>query len=266
MKERAAFEALVFEALDQATSGIESLPEEDAEQEVAKPRLRRQPIVSLAEYLEEQVKNQRPAYQFRDSVCFYSHKGIQALTEGDLEELSLCEKRLKELWGELGNLNLPKDIQWRFDSSAAQEIVEMDQVCFFWPGVRDGKIKPSEMKHYSVFLFWSIKPQAWLAGLGDTASEVGKVMIDYLYAHQASIRVEEQLAMRDRYVQFLSAVHEKVSEYKGTPGNIINNNRFRGQDYSKILGRAARIIRETKERELLINNIADIVLKKGGIR
>lgn len=260
MKEKTAFETLVFEALDRATEGIEP---PDSQTEEIEPKPRPSFVLSIAEYIEEQVKNQRPAYQFLDKVSFYSHRGIKALTEGDFNEFALCEERLKEAWGGLGELNLPKDILWRFDSDSGQEIVEMDLVCFFWPCVRTGEVEPLKIRHYS--MFHGIKPQAWLAGLGDAASEVGKVMVNCLYANRTTLSVQDQLAMRDRYVRFLSAVHEKVSEYKGTPGNIINNNRRRGQGFDKILNRINRFIHEAMERQLLVDNVTAI-LREGGVK
>ncbi|MEK9180374.1 MAG: hypothetical protein AAB897_03100 [Patescibacteria group bacterium] len=259
VKEKPAFGVLVLQALNHATEGTELKlqPKKDDVAESSEPTT--VVVPSLSEYLEEQVKSQKPAYQLLDQVSFYSHRGIEALTDGNFEEFDICATRIKEAWDALAFIKLPKDILWRFDSNTGQEIVEMDQVSFFWPGVRDGELSPENIKHYSTF--WGIKPQAWLAGLGDTSSEVGKVMVNYLYVNK-TMPIDDQLAMRDRYVQFLSAIQEKFREYKGTPGNIINNTRARFEGFSKQFGRITRFIYEAKERELLLRN--QVALQKEG--
>jgi len=195
----------------------------------------------FAELFEEQRRHIGQGYGLSNEIILTAKKGIAALK--NFEFTDVIKAQLNELWQKLGQLNLPKDQAWMFDSQAGQEYAEFLFVDLFHDFIIDGAeigpiFSPDD---------YSFTPQMYLAGLGDAVGELAKIVDDYLL--EDSLTKADRLAIRRRFLEVIEDVHAYLDQFETAYPLVINNSRRRGygNTYRGLLGRVRGAIRRQKE-------------------
>ncbi len=187
------------------------------------------------------------AYTLEEEIRQASKAGMIFIANHDRENIKQCQKKMLASLDELNRLDIPKDILWKHFAQAAQEMVEFLAVCEIYSEV----FAPSEAPLGELLsaddLF--VTSQAWLAGVGDAVTEVGKMLTDFLPNVRSDIN--KQIELRERYVNAARDVASFLEQFAGLSPNAVNNNRYRGyfNSFRGMVGRIKRVI-ESEQREL----------------
>ena len=183
---------------------------------------------------EQQRKNIGHGYGISNEMIHISKKGIKALRRFDCIVLETCIKEFKQLWNQLQNLKMPGFKAWEFDANAAQEIAEFQFVCVFYPLLVDHDLGFPVVSYYEfneqTQEKWSIPSQAWLAGLGDTTGEIGKL----LYRFMATLEGNDKKYLvavknlRQRFLYICEIIYSILEQFETAYGMVINNSHYAG--------------------------------------
>ncbi|MDP3901764.1 MAG: hypothetical protein Q8Q37_02215 [bacterium] len=207
-------------------------------------------VVSLAEAFERSRRDIGASYQIGNELREEVKKGLVALKNG--EDLTDIILKIQELWTRLGDLNLPKDLAWRFDAENGQEMVEflfVMKLYQFLDHNNNGDL-PQLLSAEEI----GVTPQAWLTGIGDAITELGKMHIDALTDENLEFR--EVISRRRRYLNMAREIYDFLNQYESCYAQVIDNNRFRGfgNGFRGLLFRISRVIEsETHDLALLID-------------
>jgi predicted translin family RNA/ssDNA-binding protein len=186
------------------------------------------------------------AYQFSNEIRRLSKEMIAALLDGaDEAELDEIEREMHTNMRSLVELDLPADIAWQHQAEAGQEFVEAKFVRILFKVVAYEKDLPATLPLPSDFL---VTEPAWLAGIGDAVTELGKMVTDILLDEKLSR--DERIAIRKRFIAVSQDIYDALSHFEAALPAVINNSRRRGysQTYRGLLGRIARVIDQHKEK------------------
>lgn len=191
------------------------------------------------------------AYRLSGDILNLTKKAIHALKHKPYKVAALCQEILWR-YKEMLRLKLPGDIAWQFQAEVGQEIVEVDFVKnLFWTlfFARDPQLPsmPEELE---------VTPQAYLAGIGDVAGELGKIMEEFFLDCEVSEfdRVVYELRFRDVYC----ALYDFLEQFETVYGRVINNSRRPGygNTYRGML-RGVQVM-VSRHRDRVIRALADM--------
>lgn len=188
----------------------------------------------LTRDFEQQRKNIGHGYGISGEMIHISKEGIRALRRFDCAALEACIIKFKKLWIDLQNLKMPGFKAWEFDANAAQEVAEFQFVCVFYPLLIDNNLGFPIVSYYEyneeTQEEWSISPQAWLAGLGDTVGEVGKLLYRFMVTLEFTdkrylIAVKN---LRKRFLYICEIIYSILEQFETAYGMVINNSHYAG--------------------------------------
>lgn len=210
----------------------------------------------FAERFENQRRNIGAAHQVRNDINNLSKRGIVAIKNEDMAEIERCARSMKALWDKLGELDLPRDVAWEFDSSAGQEIIEFLFCEKLYPKIiYNASIPSPELKDLTFEKLpkpedWKISGPAYLAGVGDAIGELSKMVMDFLLREdlKGDIYKEARIEIRKRFLSVTNEMYEFLDQFENCYGMCIDNSRRRGygNTYRGLLGRARNIIERQK--------------------
>ena len=151
----------------------------------------------FSEIFEKQRRDFGGAHRIGNEIRTLSKQGVAMLESSDMTAAENCEKKIKELWRELYELNLPEDIRWQFDSENGQEMVEFIIVKQLFPYL-DPLTNLDKIDSLSSRENLQVTRQTWMAGLGDVVGELSKLQLRRLC--QSGLNREQRLALRRRFV------------------------------------------------------------------
>lgn len=188
----------------------------------------------LSRDYEEQRRNIGQGYRVSNDMISVSKKGIKALRSFDTAILEQCILQFKKLWRDLQNLNMPGFKAWEFDANAAQEVAEFQFVCVFYPMLVNHNLGFSVVSHCEynekTHEEWSIPSQAWLAGLGDTVGEVGKLLYRFMAMldHEGKSYLIAVKNLRKRFLCICEVIHGVLEQFETAYGMVIDNSHHAG--------------------------------------
>lgn len=186
------------------------------------------------------------AYQYDSDIRELSKVGIAALPDGNGDEVNRCGDGMIAKWEESGKLDLPGDIRWQHDAESSQEMVEFFATACLYPPIVN---RPYCHKWQTIPSAeqLNVTPQSWLAGIGDTPGEVGKLLDDYLCREDVSRA--DRIACRKRFIETMREVYDFLDQFESCVPMIINNSRRMGygNTFRGLLGRVRGAIRHQQE-------------------
>lgn len=211
-----------------------------------------QHISAYGPSFESQRRNIGFAHQLKNQIIALSKKGIKALKENSQIDLTSVRFEIIDSWNKLISLDIPEDLKWQLISESGQELVEFFSVSIFYPALFSNE-EPDTDSLFSV-LPSGIKPQIMLAGLGDSVSELGKCLNDYLLNHEdINIRV----GLRRRFCFFAENIHLILDQHETAYALVIDNTRRPGygNSFRGLLGRITNVINHEKEKLIFEQNL-----------
>lgn len=202
--------------------------------------------VSLLEKFENQRRDiGKKGFQLSNELVKLSKQMVSMVKAGKAEEVTTIKERMLAVWKEMGTADLPRDLAWQFDSEAGAEMVEAFLVADLYPLLfpkNDGKeIKLPSHEDLNV------SAPAWLAGIGDAISELGKIHVGLLLDPRLSFG--ERIAQRQQYLKVAGEMYGFLDQYETCYGMVINHTRRGsfGQSYRGMLFRLAMLIQRENE-------------------
>ena len=196
---------------------------------------------------EEQRKNIGKCYALGNNIRELSKIGISFLKRNESENVSKVQALIKKAWTLLGEFNIPQDMAWTFDNENGQEMVEFEVSvvlynCLYTDIDPETIHLPSEQE-------LNVRPQTWLAGIGDAVTEVGKVHLERLCVD--GIPKSQRIAARKKYIDMACSLREGLDRFETAYGQVVNNSRRKGfaNTYRGLLMRIDRMI--IREQEAL---------------
>jgi predicted translin family RNA/ssDNA-binding protein len=186
------------------------------------------------------------AYFLSGEIRRLSKEMIAALLDGaDEAELDEIEREMQTNMRSLVELDLPADIAWQHQAEAGQEFVEAKFVRILFEVVAGGKNLPATLPLPSDFL---VTEPAWLAGIGDAVTELGKMVTEILLNEKLSR--DERIAIRKRFIAVSQDIYDALSHFETALPAVINNSRRHGyaNSFRGLLGRIRGTIGWHKER------------------
>lgn len=192
---------------------------------------------------EQQRRNIGKAFGLANEIREVSKKGMLAIEAGDATNIEDYKKSLRRLWEEL-NLEMPRDISWRFDTETGQEMVEFFAVAEFYPALLSDK-QPDWTSISAEAL--EVAPQTWLAGIGDAATEIGKLELKRL--GQKGLFRNVRITIREKHIMMLEEIRDVLGQFETAYPMVINNSRRPGffNTYRGLLMRLDRVIESERQ-------------------
>lgn len=197
----------------------------------------------IREAMEDHGRNVGKSHGTKSAVVALSKVFIANILSEDEKELVEARDEMFRAYSELLDINIPGDIREGLICDAEQEVAEAlfcySYARFIFSGEPAHSFNPTGIE---------ISPRGLLAGLLDSVSELSKLMGDYLVAKDLSI--DEELAIRGRYVEFGKYACEFLSTFKGVPPTALNASRRPGQGFQSKLVRVESLV-QSHQREFL---------------
>jgi predicted translin family RNA/ssDNA-binding protein len=205
-----------------------------------------------SESFEEQRKNIGKTFGIGNTIRQLSHLGILALIYNDGQTVSEIRQLNFTAWNLLKELEVPADIAWDLDSQNGQEMVEFEVLVPLYP-LLVNKENVNCLPDIPSAKSLDVTAQAWLAGLGDAVTELGKIHRERMGQH--GLKKSERVARRERYVAIAKGIRIALRKFEVTYAQVINNSRRKGfgNTFRGLLGRIDGVI----EREM--DKIADML-------
>lgn len=188
------------------------------------------------------------AYGLSGEIRELSKQAIDALFLDKSEFADFYLHEMGERFRELCGLDLPADIAWQMQAEAGQELVEAHFVKVGYAVIVKNEPMPTEATGIPTPQKLGVTEPCWLAGIGDAVTELSRVVGKVLLKKDLSR--SERLALRERYVEFASSIHEVLSELENASPLVVNNSRRRGyrNTYRGLLGRIRGAISHHEEK------------------
>ena len=201
--------------------------------------------LGLRDKFETQRRNIGKAYSVANEIREASKDGISSLKSGDLENVEGCFRDMENRWLDLVKMDLPEDIAWRHKSEAGQEMVEFYFVKLLYP-VLLGHQSMEDVRlpsHQDLM----VTPQTWLAGIGDTVGELGKLTDDLLL--KRVMTKEERMRLRERFISIGEELFDFMERLETVYEMVINNSRRKGygNTFRGLLGRMRGSIKRQQD-------------------
>ena len=213
--------------------------------------------VDFSNSFEEQRVNFGKSHGLGNDLRRLAHAGVCALVRNDTKAVEEFRTIIRGLWGLLAELELPGDLAWTFDSENGQEMVEFEIVISLYPIlVADNEL--NEISTIPSDKDLNVRPQTWLAGLGDAVTELGKMHRLRMTKHGLS--KTQRLAMRERYLKIANGIRSSLDKFETAYAMIINNSRrkFFSDTFRGLLGRIDNLIeRETDKVTDMLDQMAE---------
>lgn len=184
-------------------------------------------------------------YGKENGLIHVSKAGIKAVIKWDRGEIDHCRKEFDILWEELEDLDMPDYKKCQFLSEAGQEIVEFYIFCLFFRLLTGSLAKKivsvADITPQKLY----VTPQAWLHGVGDAISELGKTTINLLVDLPDSDEfLRNVIVIRKRFLKIAGILYELLDQFETAYGPVINNSQRRGfgNTFRGILFRVSNII------------------------
>ena len=114
---------------------------------------------------ETQRVNFGKAHGLGNSIRQLSKIGIHALENKSLETVAKIQEMIRSAWKLIGELKLPADLAWRFDSENGQEMAEFEFLVVLLPCYNgENSDQPLQLPSAEDL---EVSPERWLAGVGD---------------------------------------------------------------------------------------------------
>jgi predicted translin family RNA/ssDNA-binding protein len=191
------------------------------------------------------------AYHISGEIRRLSKEFVAALLDRvETAELDEIEQEMRTHMRSLVELDLPDDIAWQHQAEAGQEYVEARFTRILFKNVVEGEKLPETLPLPADFL---VSEPCWLAGIGDSVTEMSKLITDVLLNEEMSRA--DRLCIRKRFVSVAQDIYDALDKFETVLPAVINNNRRRGyfNTYRGMLGRIRGAIGYHKEK------IADIL-------
>lgn len=202
-----------------------------------------------------QKPNIARAYTHESEIREMSKEGIAFLKAGDIDGLENCKADIRAEWAKLGKLDLPADIKWQHDAQAGQEMVEFFTVCWFYSILFGSESEDSEKMLTAEEL--EVTMPCWLAGIGDSVGELGKLLNDHLCGEE--LTRDERFALRKKFVALGREIYEFLDQFNnGIPPHLVNNSRRKGygSTFRGLLGRVRGAI--AHQQDALIRHLDEV--------
>lgn len=202
--------------------------------------------LTLKEKFETQRRNIGKAYGIANEIREASKDGIASLKSGDLENVEACFRDMENRWLDLVKMDLPEDIAWRHKAEAGQEMVEFYFVKLLYPVLlRDHQA--SEDVRLPSHQDLMVTPQTWLAGIGDSIGELGKLTDDLLL--KKIMNKKERIRLRERFVTVSMELFDFMERFETVYEMVINNSRRKGygNTFRGLLGRMRGAIKRQQD-------------------
>ncbi len=231
-------------------------------------RADREVEVSFAEKFEHQRRDiGQLGFQLSNKIVETSKVMIAAIKAGDHGKIEDCKDQLRDLWDQMGAADLPADIAWQFDSEAGAELSESFMVASLYPLL----FPENEGAEIQIPSYEDLKigPPAWLAGIGDSISELAKLHTVLLM--NPELDLERRIALRQQYLKKANEMYAFLDQFETCYGMVINHTRRKGfgQTYRGMLFRISMLIQRESEDlarvldfRAAIRSVADEVAKR----
>ncbi len=188
---------------------------------------------------ESQRRNIGKAYGCANEIREASKDGIASLERGDDENAAQCWIDMERMWKTLCELDLPADIAWQHQAEAGQEYVEFVFVNLLYPQIRNDQASHPQLPSPQKL---QVTPQAWMAGIGDTASELSKMTMSLLL--NADLNGDQRVAIRKRFLAVAGEIYYFLDKFETVYGQVINNSRRRGfgNTFRGVIHRVKRVM------------------------
>mgnify|MGYP001611897980 FL=1 len=186
------------------------------------------------------------AHNVKNEICHLSKEGIEALRRGDEQTADEKKLAMEEEMTRLQKIDLPFDAFWQFHSEAGQEVAEYHVVRWLYPMLfTDSQLRQAKMPSAKEL---SITPQAWLAGIIDGITEMGKLLRDRL-CDDTQMTGEERLELRRRFLAIARQIKSYLDQFADSVPAVINNSRRPGyhETFRGGLGRVTGAIERAQE-------------------
>ncbi len=206
-------------------------------------------------YFEEQRKNIGKSYALANKIRELSKAGIAALKEDRFSAaVPECREQIAAAWKELRGLQLPISFGDNQDRDTGQEMVEFLALCEFYPMIREPELWEASLKGFQMpsAAELGVQPQTWLAGLGDSVGELGKMIDESLCTKDLGL--EDRLAIRERFLTIGKGVYAFLDRYETCYGMVIDNSHRPGyaETFRGLLGRVRGAIKHHEEAVIRI--------------
>lgn len=232
----------------------------------------------LYEDFEEKRRHYGKGHAVFKALIELSKDGVRALRRGDTRLFLDLTLQSREVWDNLGALNMRPRHKEMFDGDAGQEMTEFFFAGYFYSILindtryacvdRDVLIQLVQLpqrarkKFYGTDkeggedryqeLCFHVAPQAWLHGIGDTVGELGKMMYGYLATLAVSDEtyIETMMSVHKNFIGILEFLYGILEKFETAYGLVLNNSDRRGfgNTFRGILFRIERIAEEERRR------------------
>lgn len=185
---------------------------------------------TVLSFLEDQRRSIGAAYQMANDVCRLSKEGVSALASGNHTLVADKATRIQAAMAALRKFNVPPDFLWQRLGEAGQEAVEFCVVCelhnLLFPEGRVGEDggervialpSPDEML---------VTPQAWLSGVIDATSELGKIATERMC--RGDLTRAQHVGLLRRLLEITRTVNDFLQKFVSVPGSVLDINRRQG--------------------------------------
>jgi len=182
-------------------------------------------FIGIPEDLENLRRNQgKLGYTAQNMMSDLSKAAIEASQRGDEQEAAQLENEMAKLVSGFINISEQGELAEtgnRFSRTIWQEKLEADLFRVIWPVITGKEDEIRKLPSWCNYQNDGCNVQAFMYGYLDVVPELGKALSDELAKDEMTTELEFRLIQR--YLVIADSITLALSQFRHTPGYVINN-------------------------------------------